>query len=143
VELQVPAYGTQTFTGAVKSIAPTIDTRSRTAAVRVEPKGEAVDKLRAGMFARLNIVTAEKKNALLVPREALLTSAPGTSPIVVAIDPAGQVHRRQVRLGLQNDRFAEITGGIDDGQLVATSSLNDLMDGDVVSPQVDTRTASR
>jgi hypothetical protein len=32
-------------------------------------------------------------------------------------------------------------GGLDDGQLVATSSLSDLTDGDVVAPVVDTRTA--
>jgi multidrug efflux pump subunit AcrA (membrane-fusion protein) len=94
------------------------------------------------MFARLSIVTAEKKNALLVPREAVLIGAPGSEPLVVAIDQASGVVRRQpVRLGLQSDKFAEITTGIDDGQLVATSSLNDLTDGDVVAPQVDTRTA--
>jgi hypothetical protein len=44
-------------------------------------------------------------------------------------------------LGLQSDRFSEILSGIDDGQLVATGSLNDLTDGDVVAPQIDTRTA--
>ena len=54
-------------------------------------------KLRAGMFARLNIVTAEKQNALIVPREAILTGTPGTQPLVIAIDPAGRVHRQPVQ----------------------------------------------
>jgi multidrug efflux pump subunit AcrA (membrane-fusion protein) len=93
------------------------------------------------MFARLNIITAEKQNALIVPKEAILTGAAGSQPLVIAIDPAGRVHRQPVQLGLQSARFAEILSGIDDGQIVATSSLNDLTDGDIVAPQVETRTA--
>jgi HlyD family secretion protein len=142
VQLAVPAFPQQTFTGSVKSIAPTVDSKSRTAAVRIEPKDDA-SKLRAGMFAQLSIVTAEKLNALIVPRQAVLAGTPGTEPLVIAIDPAGRVHRQPVRLGLQSDTLTEILAGIDDGQLVATSSLSDLTDGDIVAPQVDTRTALR
>jgi multidrug efflux pump subunit AcrA (membrane-fusion protein) len=108
--------------------------------VRVEPK-ENDGKLRAGMFARLNIVTAEKQDALIVPKTAVLSGAPGTPSIVMAIDQDGRVHRRPVKLGLQNDQFAEILTGVDAGQLVATSSLNDLAEGDIVTPQVQTTTA--
>jgi membrane fusion protein (multidrug efflux system) len=140
VQLQVPAFPTQMFTGTVRSISPTVDTKSRTAAVRVEPKDDG-SKLRAGMFARLSIVTAEKQNALVVPREAVLIGAPGIEPLVIAIDSAGRVHRQPVKLGLQSDRAIEISSGIDDGQLVATSSLNDLAEGDIVTPQVETRVA--
>ena len=93
------------------------------------------------MFARLSIVTAEKQNALIVPREAVLVGTSGTQPLVIAIDPAGRVRRQPVQVGLQSDRFSEISSGIDDGQLVATSSLNDLADGDIVSPQVELRAA--
>ena len=92
VQLQVPAFPSQSFAGTVRSIAPTIDTKSRTAAVRVEPK-EDDSKLRAGMFARLNIVTAEKQDALIVPRTAVLTGATGTASMVLAIDKEGRVHR--------------------------------------------------
>jgi hypothetical protein len=78
-----------------------------------------------------------------VPKQAVLVGTPGTEPMVITIDPAGRVHRQPVRLGLQSDSFDEILTGIDDGQLVATSSLSDLTDGDIVAPQVDTRTAMR
>jgi hypothetical protein len=59
-----------------------------------------------------------------------------TSPTVLTIDPSGMIHRQPVKLGLQNDQLAEILSGIDDGQLVATSNVNDLAEGDVVSPQI-------
>ena len=78
---------------------------------------------------------------VVVPKDAVLTGAPGTQPMVIGIDPTGLVHRLPVKIGLQNDQKVEILGGIDDGQLVATSSLSDLNDGDIVAPQVQTRTA--
>ena len=141
-QLSVQAFPNQTFTGTVKSVSPTVDAKSRTAAVRIEPKDDA-NRLKAGMFARLNIITAEKPNALVVPKTAILNGSTGAPPMVIAIDGDNRAHRRPVQLGIQNDQFAEILSGIDDGQVVATSSLNDLNDGDIVAPQVDTRTALR
>ena len=90
------------------------------------------------MIAR---VERDGRDADEVRRSNVRDHAAGTQPLVIAIDPTGLVHRQAVRLGLQSDRFTEIVTGIDDGQLVATSSLNDLTDGDIVAPQVDTRTA--
>ncbi len=140
VQLEVPAFPKQPFDGTVRSIAPTVDSKSRTAAVRIVPKDDS-NRLRSGMFARLNIITAQKQNALLVPKEAILNGGPNTSPLVIAIDDNGLVHRTAVKLGLQSDRAVEIVGGIDEGQVVATSSLNDLNDGDIVAPQVQRFTA--
>src|SRR5581483_5146463 len=40
VQLQVPAFPDRKFAGTVKSISPTIDSKSRTAAVRIEPKDD-------------------------------------------------------------------------------------------------------
>ena len=64
-----------------------------------------------------------------------------TAKTDLTIDAAGRVHRQPVQLGLQSDRAMEISNGIDAGQLVATSSLNDLAEGDIVTPQVETRVA--
>jgi hypothetical protein len=56
--------------------------------------------------------------------------------MVLLIDPTGVIHRQPVQLGLQNDQQAEVVGGVDAGQLVATSNLADLAEGDVVAPQI-------
>jgi RND family efflux transporter MFP subunit len=135
VELQVAAFPTQTFAGVVKTIAPTVDEKSRTAEVRVEPKDDS-NRLRAGMFAQLNIVTAARQNTLVVPREAILAAGAGSSRMVVAIDASGKTHRQPVTLGLQNERQAEVLSGLQYGQLAATSGMNDLKDGDLVAPQI-------
>jgi hypothetical protein len=94
------------------------------------------------MFARLSIVTAQKQGAVVVSRAAVLSPSAGsgtgslTQPAVLLIDPTGVIHRQAVQLGLVNDQQAEIVSGIDVGQLVATSNLSDLAEGDVVAPQV-------
>jgi RND family efflux transporter MFP subunit len=135
VQLSVPAFPGQTFTGTVRSIAPTVDARSRTAAVRVEPKDDA-SKLRAGMFAQLRIVTGERSDALVVPNEALVG---GNS--VVVIDANNMAHRVPLQLGLRGERVAEILGGLAPDQVVAISNPADLHDGDVVAPQINTAVA--
>jgi len=140
VQLEVPAFPRQMFSGTVKSIAPTVDSKTRTAAVRIEPRDDG-SKLRSGMFARLSIITASRDNTLVVPRQAVLSTAAGTLPSVITIDSEGRVRKQPIRLGIQNDQLVEVVGGLDDGQLVATSNLNDLVDGDVVAPQVENRTA--
>jgi hypothetical protein len=63
--------------------------------------------------------------------------------MVMSIDPAsGIIHRQPVKLGLQNDQLSEILSGLDDGQLVATSNLSDLAEGDIVAPQIQTTTTA-
>jgi RND family efflux transporter MFP subunit len=139
-QLSVAAFPTQTFTGTVTSISPTVDTKSRTAAVRIQP-ADNDNKLRAGMFARLNIVTGQKQNALVVPLTSIINPTAGADPMVLTIDDAGHIHKQPVRLGLQDAKQTEVLSGLDTGQLVATSSLTNLNEGDIVRPQVESTTA--
>ncbi len=141
VSLQVPAYAQRTFTGRVQSISPVVDTKSRTAAVRIAPQNES-GQLRSGMFARLDIVTASKTNALLVPKDAVVGLAPGGQGTLVGIGDGNKVKRLPVRIGLVGDKLAEVVSGVQEGQLIATSGLGELNDGDVVAPQAETKTAS-
>jgi RND family efflux transporter MFP subunit len=139
VQLAVAAYPGETFSGSVRSVAPTLDTRNRTAAVHIEPT-EAGDKLRAGMFVRLDIVTGQKQGALLVPRQAIVNTGSG-DPLVLTVDDNGRVHKQPVRVGLQNAQLVEVVSGVDDGRLVVTSNLNDIREGDIVAAQVQNLTA--
>lgn len=141
VQLQVAAYPDQTFAGTVTAIAPAVDQKSRGVSVRIEPKDDG-GKLLSGMLAEVRIVTAEKPSALVIPRTAIAgTPASGAVANVVAIDDGGKVKRTAVQIGVVNADVAEIVSGLTEGQLVATSNVAGLNDGDVVVPQVETRTA--
>jgi RND family efflux transporter MFP subunit len=138
VRVEVAAFPGQTFAASVRSISPTVDSKSRTAPIHIQPADD-VHQLKPGMFAQLSIVTAQKQNTLLVPQTALLGG--DSQARVVTIDSANTARFQPIKLGLQSDGFAEIVGGLDEGQLVATSGLSTLHDGDAVAPRLDNLTA--
>jgi RND family efflux transporter MFP subunit len=139
VQLQVAAFPGQAFDGQVRSISPIVDSKTRTAAVRIEPRG-AEGRIRAGMFAELSIVTAQRQNALLLPNTAILSA--DTSPKVVAIDASNSARLVPVKLGIQDGSSTEIVSGLQAGQLVATSGLSDIHEGEALAPQISSVTAS-
>ncbi len=141
VQLQVPAYPDQPFTGVVTAVAPSVDQRSRSVSVRVQPKDDG-GKLLSGMLAQVSFVTAQKPSALVIPRTAISgTPSPNAQAQVVTIDNGGKVQRAAIQLGLVTDTQAEVVSGLAEGQLVAASNAAGLNDGDIVVPQVETRTA--
>ncbi len=100
------------------------------------------NELLSGMLASVNIVTAQDQSALLLPRSAVSGAAtPGTQTTVVAIDDNGVVSRTPIQLGIVNDNQVQVAGGLHEGQLVATGNTSGLNTGEVVTPQVETRTA--
>ena len=135
ISLQVAAYPNTTFTGAVAAISPTLDTRTRTASVRVIPRDEG-GQLRAGMFARVSILTSARQGALLVPKDSLLPGSSNGSSSVIRVDEENRARKVPVATGLTSDRMVEILGGLSEGQLVVTSSLGQLTDGDRLAPQM-------
>src|SRR5262249_8998305 len=134
-------YPGQTFHGTVTAIAPAVDQRSRTVHVVVDPS-DPNNELLSGMLASVNIVTAQDQSALLLPRSAVSGAAsPGTQTTVVAIEDNGVVSRTPIQLGMVNANQVQVAGGLREGQLVATGNTAGLNTGEVVTPQVETRTA--
>lgn len=69
VEVTVESFPDQIFKGQVDAIAPLVEGRSRT--VKVRAKISNVDeKLRPGMFGRVNVLVYEKEDALVIPSSA-------------------------------------------------------------------------
>jgi HlyD family secretion protein len=126
--ITVPAYPGQTLTGKVTVVAPTVDQKSRTGIVRIVPQGDAVAKLKPGMFAQVNIETEKKPGALVIPRSALL---PGTPPSVIAVVD-GAAKKVAVEIGVQDRDQVEIISGLKDGDQVVLDAI-DLRDGDRVA----------
>jgi HlyD family secretion protein len=127
-QIAVSAFPGQTFTGKVSLVSPTIDPKSRTAQVRVQPDPGAVGKLRPGMFAQVNLITEKKTAVLTVPRSALL---PGSEAAVMAVVD-GQLKRVPVQIGSRGGDLIEIVGGLNEGDQVALDAL-DLREGDRVA----------
>lgn len=66
VEVTVESYPDQIFKGQVESISPLVEGRSRT--IKVRSKISNVDeKIKPGMFGRVNVLVYEKEQALVIP----------------------------------------------------------------------------
>ena len=66
VEVAVDSFPDQVFKGQVESISPIVEGRSRTLEVRSKISN-ADEKMKPGMFARVNVLVYEKEQALVIP----------------------------------------------------------------------------
>lgn len=127
-QITIAAFPGQVFNGKVTVVAPTVDPKSRTAVVKVEPDAAARGKLRAGMFAQVGIVTDQKSGVLAIPRSALLS---GPDQAVMVVDN-GTLKRVPVQTGIRGADKVEITSGLNEGDKVALDAT-DLREGDRVA----------
>ena len=101
-------------------IAPAADNSNGvvTYAVRVSfPDNDP--KVKVGMTADLNIVTARKDDVLLVPNTALLPKGTGRVVQVPATDAQGRrddPREVEVQIGLSDGTMTEILSGLSEGQ---------------------------
>jgi RND family efflux transporter MFP subunit len=129
VNLEVNAYPGRTFTGQVRYISPGLRVDSRALVVEAvvrNPSGE----LKPGLFASARIAQASQQPAILVPRAAIATVADTPRVYVVSGDV---VEERIVTTGQAVDELIEITSGLKAGEMVATSNVAQLRDGQRVS----------
>ena len=91
-------------------------------------------RIKTGMTANLEIVTAQKDNVLLVPNTALLPN--GNSRIVQVVGADGKPSDVQVETGLSDGSFTEITGGVTEGtRIIALPSSGTVRSSSPFGPQ--------
>jgi RND family efflux transporter MFP subunit len=129
VTFQVDAYPNRTFNGTIRYVSPTLEANRRALTVEAVVPNQSGD-LKPGLFATARIDQPEKSPAVLVPAEAVQTTA-GTSRVYVV--NGDKVEERIVTTGQQLDALVEIATGLKAGEKVATKNLSQLFDGARVS----------
>ncbi|HEU5399448.1 MAG TPA: efflux RND transporter periplasmic adaptor subunit [Gammaproteobacteria bacterium] len=127
--LSADALAGQSFTGRVARLSPVVDPQTGTFKVTVEVAHNERG-LAPGMFSRVNITYDVHKDALTVPRAAILTED-GESAVYVV--DGGVAHRVPVSLGYADGDRIEITRGLKNGDNVVTLGQNSLKDGTKVA----------
>ena len=85
-----------------------------------------------GMFVRVEMDLAVEKNAVLIPRDALIRSAEGA--LVMVVDPKDQVVATPVQAkGINGDRW-HVTGGLSGGERIVTVNAAMAPVGATVKP---------
>ena len=85
----------------------------------------------AGTAVSAEILITEVPEALIVPTNAIIRG--DGAPHVLVAGPDNRVVRRDIRVGLITPDLSQITQGLNVGEYVITSALNELKEGDLVS----------
>lgn len=126
--VQVDAYPGETFTGRIARVSPVLDPATRTAPIEVEiPNPDA--RLKPGMYARVGITMDTKKDALVLPSDAIADLGGRRGVFQVQ---GGNAVFRTVQVGSEQGYLVEILGGLSEGDEVITTGARALRDGDPV-----------
>lgn len=119
------AFPGETSAGTIAMINPMVEPGQRTFRIKIlVPNGQR--KLTAGMFARIRIILATRDNVLLISGSDMLERPDGHFVFVVK---DGVAEQRKVTIGDREDEAVEITGGLQEGELVVTEGSQRLQTG--------------
>jgi membrane fusion protein, multidrug efflux system len=128
VQVRVDAYAGETYRGAIYAIEPAVDEATRTVLLRARIPNPGV-RLKPGLFARVNLVLGTRKNAVLVPEQALVPR--GRDNFVFRIVD-GKAAMTRVELGLRRAGDVEVLSGLAAGDAIVVDGQLKLQDGTAV-----------
>jgi Cu(I)/Ag(I) efflux system membrane fusion protein len=120
------AYPGETFAGTLAFIYPTLESETRTLAVRVELPNPS-QRLKPGLYGTVEIAAPAVDAAVAVPESAVLDS--GTRRLVFAAYNGGRFEAREVELGARADGYVAVERGLDAGQAIVVDG-NFLIDAE-------------
>ena len=125
LRVNVDAFPGRSFEGEVYAMDPRVDPAGRSIAVRARiPNSDRV--LRPGLFARVNLATEVRKNAIVVPDQAIVPR--GEERFVFKVVDGKAVMTRVV-LGQRRAGQVEIVEGLEPDDVVVTAGQLKIRDG--------------
>jgi RND family efflux transporter MFP subunit len=129
VTVSAAVYPGVTFRGAITSISPK-GSHSHTFPVEITIANNDKHPLKAGTYVNANVDMGKTGTALMIPREAIVSSVKDPSVYVVRGESVELV---KITAGSDYNSFLEVTEGIAIGDMVVTNGQINLMDGAKVS----------
>jgi len=129
VKVKADAGSGQEYEGVVTAIAAQADPTLKFD-VEVEVQNAANNNLRAGMYGTAFFEVADQRDAMLLPREAIVGSIQNPSVFVVK---DGVASSRKVKVGVVTQDKVEVLDGVQPGEKVVRSGQINLREGIKVS----------
>ncbi|MCL6561158.1 MAG: efflux RND transporter periplasmic adaptor subunit, partial [Firmicutes bacterium] len=129
VTITAPVLGQRVLAGEVKQIYPRAEEKQSALGItqRRVPVIVALPDpahLKPGYEVRVAIETVNRRDVLVLPREAVRTTKDGQKEVMVVVNQ--RVYHRVVQTGISDHKYIEITGGLEDGDLVVKDAGLDL-----------------
>lgn len=127
--VSLDAFRDRIFAARVRRVAPyvlDVEKQARTVEIEAELQDIESAQLLPGYSADIEVILQERPDVLRIPTRALIDGKR-----VFVYDPADKrVHTRNVRVGLRNWEFVEITSGLEEGDVIVTTvDREGLVDG--------------
>jgi len=122
--------------GKVALVSPALDPNSTTVEVWVEAVNPG-ERLKPGASVSVAVVASTAPRAIVIPAEALLTAADGTTSVFL-LSSGDKPVKQSVKIGIRNGDDVQITDGIKAGDRVVTVGAFELNNED---PDVLKKTA--
>jgi membrane fusion protein (multidrug efflux system) len=118
IEINAQAYPNTVFEGSISAINPGIDQDTRSVKVRAT-YANADQKLRAGMFAKINVLAADKQAVLTLPDTAISYHTYGDNVFAI-VDKDGKkiAQQKTITTGKRQQGRVEILDGLKEGDIV-------------------------
>ena len=131
-EITLDAWPGEIFYGRISEVSPVVDPASRTMEIRITI-GNHDFRLKAGMFAKVRIITEQKNNIVKLPSSAMIQRF-GEDYVYVAVDdPENEgimtAQKRIIVPGIQIDGMMEVVQGLMPGDDVIVRGQSLLNDG--------------
>jgi multidrug efflux pump subunit AcrA (membrane-fusion protein) len=129
-EITLDAWPGEVFLGSISEISPTVDAASRTMEVKVNVSN-ADTKLKAGMFAKVKVITARKNEIVKIPATAAISRFGENYVFVIDRSDAENpvVRKRNIIQGILIDGILEIQSGLSPNEEIVARGQSLLSDG--------------
>ena len=117
VTIRVPAYPAETFEGKVTHIGDVVDPATRTVKVRCVVDNKS-HRLKAEMFAKVDVQNAAGHKLILVPAQAVLNE--GDKSMVIVASEGNVFRARRVDVGPEVEGRVRVLGGLRAGEKIVT-----------------------
>ncbi len=132
--LRFDAYPGEVFLATITEVSPVLDQSSRTMAVKLTPTRQD-PRVRAGMFARVKLITDVRTGTVKVPAAAVVKRFDEEYVFAVVAGEEGKttVSRRKVKPGIRVDDKIEILEGLAAGEEIVVRGQTLLEDASTVN----------
>lgn len=132
-QVRLAALGNQPIAGRVIEIAGRGNPNTGTFAVEVALPADA--RLRSGQIGEVDITASTQiVSAITVPATAIFSARAGQGFVYVVDRASRRAQLRRVMIAEATDGGIQVTGGLNRGELIATSRVDQLKDGQLVAP---------
>jgi RND family efflux transporter MFP subunit len=138
LQVRVDAIG-RSFTGKIVRFTRDVNFETRTMETEVDVENNNLS-ISPGMYANTMLQLGQVTNVLTIPVEALVLN--GQQETVDVLDDSNHIDVRNVTVGLQGSKLAEITNGLNPGDRVVIGGQDKYQEGEEVSPLLTASPAS-